>query len=241
MVRWDLRGQAPRLAETLPHPCVYWVTELGASAIQGVSSARFSRMLEGRGRVFGVRFRPGGFFPFYQKPISGLTDRSLSLTEAFGREGAAFGQDLIALDRAALAAEPAGGSSPDDEADQRMMTLTDRFLLDRLPPGDPRLERVTTIVHAIATTPGLTRVETVAEQFGTTVRSLQRLFSQWVGVSPKWVIKRYRLHEALERVEAGGRVAWPRLAAELGYFDQTHFIREFKALIGQSPAEYRKG
>jgi Domain of unknown function (DUF6597) len=69
MVRWDLRGRPPELAETLPHPCVYWVTEWGDSAIHGVSSARFTRVLEGRGRVFGVRFRPGGFYPFYRQPI----------------------------------------------------------------------------------------------------------------------------------------------------------------------------
>ena len=57
-------------------------------------------------------------------------------------------------------------------------------------------------------------------------------------MSPKWVIRRYRLHEALERVNAGHRVDWAALAAELGYFDQAHFIRDFKALVGRTPAEY---
>ncbi len=71
-------------------------------------------------------------------------------------------------------------------------------------------------------------------------RALQRLFSRYVGVSPKWMIKRYRLHEAIERVAAGRAVNWSRLALDLGYFDQTHFIKDFKALVGRTPADYEK-
>jgi AraC-like DNA-binding protein len=69
---------------------------------------------------------------------------------------------------------------------------------------------------------------------------LQRIFSQYVGVSPKWVIKRYRLHEAAEQLAGGEVVDWPKIALELGYFDQAHFIKDFKTIVGESPAEYIK-
>jgi AraC-like DNA-binding protein len=71
-------------------------------------------------------------------------------------------------------------------------------------------------------------------------RTMQRLFSQYVGVSPKWVIKRYRLHDAAEQVASGSIEDWARLAAELGYFDQAHFIKDFKKLVGQTPGEYAR-
>jgi AraC-like DNA-binding protein len=71
-------------------------------------------------------------------------------------------------------------------------------------------------------------------------RTLQRLFSQYVGVSPKWVIKRYRLHEAADQLGAGEVVDWAKLAVDLGYFDQAHFIKDFKTIVGQTPAEYAK-
>jgi AraC-like DNA-binding protein len=71
------------------------------------------------------------------------------------------------------------------------------------------------------------------------VRSLQRLFSQYVGVSPKWVIRRYRLHELLERMHSGEQPDWAQLAAELGYFDQAHLSNDFKAITGYTPTEYR--
>jgi AraC-like DNA-binding protein len=72
------------------------------------------------------------------------------------------------------------------------------------------------------------------------VRQLQRLFKEYVGVSPKWVIQRYRLLDAAERVAAGTIVNWADLALELGYADQAHFIRDFKGLVGRSPAEYAR-
>jgi AraC-like DNA-binding protein len=54
------------------------------------------------------------------------------------------------------------------------------------------------------------------------------------------VIKRCRLHEAVERLAAGEPADWARLARELGYFDQAHLIHDFKAMIGRTPAEYAR-
>ena len=71
-------------------------------------------------------------------------------------------------------------------------------------------------------------------------RSLQRLFSEYVGVSPKWVIRRYRLHELIERSHTGEEPDWPQLALELGYFDQAHLINDFRTITGYSPTEYQK-
>ncbi len=59
-------------------------------------------------------------------------------------------------------------------------------------------------------------------------------------MSPKWVLQRYRLHEALERLAAEGRPDWSRLALDLGYFDHAHFIRDFRAVAGRSPMEYER-
>jgi AraC-like DNA-binding protein len=69
------------------------------------------------------------------------------------------------------------------------------------------------------------------------LRELQRWFRDAVGVSPKWVIQRYRLHEALSALERGDATV-AQLAAELGYADQAHFARDFKRLVGISPSRY---
>jgi AraC-like DNA-binding protein len=71
-------------------------------------------------------------------------------------------------------------------------------------------------------------------------RTLQRLFARYVGVSPKWVIQRYRLHEAAERLAAGELIHQAELALDLGYSDQAHFVRDFKSIVGVSPAAYAR-
>ncbi|MGC2278440.1 MAG: helix-turn-helix domain-containing protein, partial [Candidatus Acidiferrales bacterium] len=61
-----------------------------------------------------------------------------------------------------------------------------------------------------------------------------------VGVSPKWVIRRYRLHEAIEKFNSCSRPDWAQLALELGYFDQAHLINDFRSIVGYSPSQYQK-
>ena len=82
------------------------------------------------------------------------------------------------------------------------------------------------------------RVDDFARAEGLSVRALQRLFSTYVGVSPKWVILRYRIHEALERAGTRTGIDWAALAAELGYADQAHLVRDFTATVGVPPTAY---
>ena len=70
------------------------------------------------------------------------------------------------------------------------------------------------------------------------MRRLQRLFAEYTGVSPKWVMRRARLHDAAQRADGGGEVDWALLAADLGYADQAHLTRDFTATIGVPPALY---
>ncbi len=81
----------------------------------------------------------------------------------------------------------------------------------------------------------------LARRLALSVRSLQRLFAEQVGLSPAWVIRRYRLHEAAARATEGGEVDWARLAAELGYCDQAHLVRDFTATVGTPTARYATG
>jgi AraC-like DNA-binding protein len=83
-------------------------------------------------------------------------------------------------------------------------------------------------------------VAELAARHGVSQRTLQRLFRDHVGVGPKWVLKRYRMHEAAERIAAGEADDLGRLALDLGYFDQAHFTRDFGAQIGRSPAAYAR-
>ncbi|WP_317204040.1 helix-turn-helix transcriptional regulator [Janthinobacterium sp.] len=222
-VSWDMRGLPAQRQETLPHPNVQMVFEAGAGRIYGVQTERFVRLLEGRDQVFGVKFRAGGFYPFLGAPVSTLADRALPVDEVFGAGAATLaGRILGAADMAARVA------------------IAEDFLLARLPAVDSEVARVGALVAAIAADHGVTAVAQLTAGAGLDKRALQRLFQKYVGIGPKWVIQRYRLHEAVARVQEGGVVAWTELALALGYFDQAHFIRDFRRLVGSTPSEYAR-
>lgn len=220
-VAWDVAE--PEVHEVLPHPSVHLVLEEGNSRLAGVPTGRFTRRLEGRGRVLGTKFRPGGFRPFFGRAVSALTDRTLPLDEIFGPPGAELET------RALACADPRDG-----------FEIVQRFLLELDPVPDPAVELVGRIAERAATDHDITRVDQMVKAFGLGARKLQRLFDEYVGVTPKWIIQRYRLHEAAERIAAGTTTDGATLAQELGYADQAHFIRDFKKLVGSSPAEYAR-
>ena len=83
------------------------------------------------------------------------------------------------------------------------------------------------------------RVEDLSVLAGVTARTLQRMFAEHAGVTPTWVIRRYRLLEAAEQARLhGDEVSWSGLAADLGYSDQAHLVRDFRAHLGTTPAAY---
>ncbi len=232
-VQWDLRGAAPSTAETLPHPSSYLVFEHdlerptddpsvhSRAEIAGVTSGKFSRTMEGHGRVFGLKFQSGGLRPFLQSSVSMLTDRVVPAAEVFGPDILLLATQLRALD------------SP-----EIMATIATDYFARRLPERDTNAELSRTLVNAILHDPTILSVETISRLSGLSIRSLQRLFKEYVGVSPKWVIRRFRLHELLERLHSGEAMDGAQLALDLGYADQAHLINDFRKLAGSPPTLY---
>ncbi|WP_253771566.1 DUF6597 domain-containing transcriptional factor [Goodfellowiella coeruleoviolacea] len=223
MVRWDLRGGEPHQQRLLTHPVVQVVFGDGPPRVVGVVRGGFSRRLTDRGLAVGVRFRPGGFRPFLRAPVSTITDRTLDLAEVFPVDGAI-------LQAAVLSAG----------ADAAVARVLDEFLLLSPPEPDPVVDLVAEVVDLAARDQGIVRVDALAGRFDVSVRRLQRLFAEYVGVSPKWVIRRCRLHEAAERAARGDDVDWSGLAAELGYADQAHLVRDFTEAVGVPPGRYAR-
>jgi AraC-like DNA-binding protein len=254
ILRWDLRGQPPHEQAILPHPNVNLAFEAHGAGIYGVDRRLFTRVLAGRGMVFGVRFRAGCFRPFWQAPISQLTDRVVPAARLFGA-GAERTRQAIMLaggqvpgagnaDRSGSGVLGGGdGSSAEGSAGAgaEMTAYAEALLCAVLPERDPLAERAADLVARITADPALRRVDELSTASGMTVRSLQRLFADYVGASPKWVMRRARLHEAAERADSGELIDWAELAADLGYADQAHLTRDFTDTIGITPTRYAPG
>lgn len=194
----------------VPYPNVHLTFRDGVATVNGVASGHQIKTLAGDGGVFGVAFRPGCFRPFLGASVSLITDRSIDAREVFG---------------------------PDLPHSVDVGTV-ERFLRAHLPTPDARTTEAADIVATIIAKSEITRVDTLAEYLDMSIRQLQRLFAEYVGIGPKWVIRRYRLHEVTERLAKGTKVDWTSLASELGYADQAHFVRDFKNMFGEPPTWY---
>jgi AraC-like DNA-binding protein len=223
VVTWDLRGQEPYLSENLPYPTVHLVIEKEKSNLFGVITGKFSVLLKEKGRAFGVKFRPGAFYPFVKSPVSRFTNSFIRLSDVFGIDALALEAMILPL-----------------EDEEKMINVAEHFLRERLPEYDENVAAVNKIIDAITADGTILKVDDVVDRLNLNKRWLQRLFNHYVGVSPKWVIKRYRLHEAAHKLAHDEVKNWPMLALDLGYFDQAHFIKDFKAFVGKTPAEYAK-
>jgi AraC-like DNA-binding protein len=176
--------------------------------------------IEQRGdvRICGVRFRIAGLAPFVAAPVDRFSNRVVPIATVFGKT-------IVALENELRAAE----------ADRQAQTeLLDAFFLRRLELGKPN-----TLVHQlkdqIDAEGGLERVAELCARAGISRRQLDRLFRSQLGFNPKTFARVVRFQRALARLRSDPGCTLADLAAECGYYDQPHFVREFKALAGSPP------
>ena len=121
-----------------------------------------------------------------------------------------------------------------------MVDRFEQFLMERLPQQDPNVEKISRLVARIQADRSVLKVEDAVRLSDMTLRTMQRLFDRYVGVSPKSVIQRYRLHEAAQLIDQGVVSDWLEISIALGYYDHSHFIRDFRSIVGVSPQQYRQ-
>jgi AraC-like DNA-binding protein len=222
-VRWELPDAQTFSQRVLSHPSVHIVCEPGRIYVAGIPGACFVRTLKGRGDVFSAKLLPGQVSRLLPGLAKDYTDQERAL------------EDVLNPQRvSALLASVQGTFDLTERAEQ----LT-RFLHELASPQDSEHLSAGHITRWIAAHPDALRIQDVCVAFDMHERTLQRLFARHVGVSPKWVIGRYRMHEAAMRLEGGQQDSLTELAHALGYFDQAHFTRDFKCLTGETPSYYR--
>ena len=232
-VRWDRRGRSPGTSQTIPFPSVNLTVEDGtpgevrhghplpAALVHGVVTRTFRIALDGAGWACGVKFRPGGWAAWTGLDAAWLTDRTVPAGPLLGPLG------LGGLQADLLAAAP----------DDRHAVLRD--LLERhAPEPDPDYLHLRALIERMRDDPALVRAEQLPDLVGWSPRTLQRHFRRTVGVSPKWVLARFRLQEAAVELERDPQVNLAALSARLGWHDQAHFTNDFRRMVGTTPARY---
>ena len=222
IVRWDLRDRAPYTAEVLPHPAVNLTFTRDRGWITGVTTGKYTYDLTGEGVVLGVQFKPGAFRAFFDRAVSTITDETLPATDVFPLAGDDFREALLA------------GSS------NQQIVADGETILGEAPPLDPNIDLINHIIDYGRDDRTLLQVGAIARRFAIAERTLQHLFSNYVGVGLKWVIRRYRLMDAAELADHDGTRNWTEIAHELGYSDQAHFTNDFTKIVGRPPTDYAR-
>jgi len=229
-VRWKRPPDSAHTVRTLPHPCVHWTFESQGARLSGVHRSCWSRALEPQGEVFGIKFLPAGFCAQWPQPMHRLVDQVL---DAEAQAPLEFAKAV----RASVfsAALPDAG---DARIEAALQVLRD-CLLPALAAVDPLAAEVNAAVFAAAEDRELLRAERWAARLGLSLRSWQRVLRETVGVSPKWILSRYRLQDALHRLQGGEAEDLAELAADYGYADAAHFSRDYRRMLGLAPSGIR--
>ena len=159
--------------------------------------------------AFGIRFRPGRAAIALQAPLTLLTDARVPLRDVTKR--------FPAIDHRSI-----------ENVESALRSL----LSDA--KADPRVDAA---VHAIIGSCGRASIESVAAAAGVSRQHLARAFAHHVGVSPKTFARVMRFRRAIA-IARGGREGWAELAEELGYFDQSHLIADFREFAGETPVPF---
>ena len=231
-LQWDLPDGASYLSSTLPHPACNLSVERGAGraevgdepvVVTGVPTRRFDVTIRGRGWVHGVKFRPGGLAALTGVHAGDLRNRTVPASEVLPERTVAALRTL----------------TPDVPLDD-CREVVDGALAALEAAPDADYDALLDVVGTMLADRSMVRVAQVEAVSGLGTRSLQRLFARYVGVSPKWVLARYRMHDVVTALDEGYDGSLADLAARHGWFDQAHFTREFTTLVGVPPGEYRR-
>jgi len=220
-IHWDLRGLPPYISEVLPHSSINFAFTLGRGWITGIITGMYTYEVKDTESIIGTMFKPGGFYPFWKKNLSTITDQEIDTVTVFPEADEEFRYRLF-----------------DMENDETMVAKVEELLLSRKPRIDQNLTLITSILEAVNTDTYLRTVEMVTERFSVSERTVQHLFKKYVGVGLKWVLMRYRLLEAVELAAQLEDLNWALVAADLGYSHQSHCVNDFKKLVGKAPEQY---
>jgi AraC-like DNA-binding protein len=168
----------------------------------------------------GAVFRPGGLPAFFAVPAHETSDRDVSLDLLWGAHAGELRERLLA--------------APGPVA---KLDALERALAERWRPGTTH-PAVTFALAEIGAYPCESRMAAITECVGLSAKRFIEHFKGAVGVTPKQYCRIRRFQQALAAAENGRSVEWTRIAADCGYFDQSHFIHDFRCFSGLTPTAY---
>jgi AraC-like DNA-binding protein len=167
-----------------------------------------------------VRLAPTGLFHLLGRPVSAYTNQVIDLESIGLTDVAGFVEKLAAL------------------PPQERIKLLDNYLLREFALHSLKPSPVEAALAYIYQRQGVVSIEEITQQSASSRRHLVRLFHEQVGLSPKTFLRIFRFHQVVLAIKTNPNPSFQDVLYVYGYYDQSHFIRDFKALMGQLPSQF---
>ena len=221
---WHVAPGRVSRQEVIAFPSSNLVVEPDQVGLAGPTTRRSFRDLTGRGWAVGALLRPAAVPHLVEDPV-------------------AIRDSYTILDLGDLHASVVGAMTSEQEGAVRRSSAVDVFanwLVERLPASGGEALLANAMADLIDGDPSVLRVEDAAASLGVSVRTLQRLARQYVGLPPAAMIRRRRLQEAAERLRREPGLDIAAVANDLGYADHAHLTKDFRDVLNFTPSAYRR-
>jgi AraC-like DNA-binding protein len=197
-----------------------------ATFVSGQATRSYKLQLTGRIGMIGVVLRPSALFTLFGIPMYEMSDERIDLGDVMGMEAKLLYEQI--LETTALTYR---------------IDIIERFLLRRISQSGSAFDRTDYVANLIMEKKGVLPIRDLMEELYVCQRQFQRHFLKKVGVSPKYFARINRVSKlcAMMAQKQWQIQDWHELIAEYGYYDQSHFIKEFTEFMGKSPSLYVKG
>ncbi len=206
------RIQHPALASS-------WTTHRGAAVI-GVHDTHVISKETGAQHVLVVRLKPAGAHILFDVPMHELANGFVELDEVNPEIKRWLPAELYNSDWEAR------------------FSIIDSIVAQRLDRSRAQALRTAWAWQKLRDADGILSIRSLANEAGCSQKHLIAQFRDYVGIPPKAVARLMRFNRAVKSIERGGPPDWVRLALDCGYYDQAHFVRDFKAFAGCTPTEF---
>jgi AraC-like DNA-binding protein len=174
-------------------------------------------------QMFGIRFKPAGISAFTRIPINEFTDRKVELALIDSLFDKSFYETI-----------------PEKKSMQEIIIHTDNYLINKLPLVHLPDKQIIRAVNMIHNAKGQLSLSGVASDVCLSQRHFERKFKSVIGISPKMFSKIFRFEHAAQHLQNAPHKDLLSIAVECGYYDHTHLIKDFKALTGEAPTNFRR-
>lgn len=173
-------------------------------------------------KVIGIHFKPGGVFPFLGFPLDELHNSLLSMDTIWGNQVVDLRDELL---------ETTSMEERFRILDRRLMEFAVKPLSSH-PVVQYALNKFENITHSVD-------ISSVVEDTGISHRRFIEIFKKETGYTPKHYSRIRRFQEVLLLINKSRDIDWANIAISCGYYDQAHFIKDFRAFSGLNPRNYR--